>query len=128
MTFKRIKQSELPEYRKEQAAKQGNRCPITGWFLHTDAVADHCHKSGMHRSILPNHVNAMLGKVENAARRVQRDCNVPEFLRKCAEYIEYHERNPSFVYHHTFKTPEQKRERTNKLARARRAAKKANES
>jgi hypothetical protein len=89
-----------------------------------DIVADHCHKSGMMRATLPRWVNAVLGRVENWAGRVGGGTPAPLFLRKCADYIEYYELNPSFVFHPLHKTPEEKKEAAKKRAAVRRKAKK----
>lgn len=47
------------------------------------------------------------------------------FLRKCADYIEHYEIAPSFVFHPTHKTPEEKAVARKKKAALRRKAKKA---
>ncbi|CAB3798784.1 endonuclease domain-containing protein [Pararobbsia alpina] len=126
MPFQKLPKSELAEYRKQQIARQGGRCPISGWILTDDtAAADHCHKTGMHRGTLPGWINACLGRIENAARSVGRDNHIPTFLRKCADYIEWYELNPSFLFHHTYKTPEEKKEAAKKRAAKRRKEKKA---
>ena len=53
----------------------------------------------------------------------------PEVLRRCAAYIEHFAKNPTFILHHTFKTPEERKEaarvKRNAKARERRAAAKA---
>ncbi|MFL9902157.1 endonuclease domain-containing protein [Paraburkholderia fungorum] len=129
MSLVKIKQSELPELREIQAEQQGGKCPITGYFLGDDKVADHCHKTGMHRGTLPSWVNSRLGKIENAARAMGKHLSVPETLRRCATYVEQYEREPTYLIHHTHKTPDEKKEaarlKRNKAARAKRAATKA---
>jgi hypothetical protein len=124
MSFRKLKATELAAWRTEQKAQQGGKCPITGWYMSEDVVADHCHKSGMMRATLPRWVNAVLGRVENWAGRVGGGQNAPEFLRKCAAYIEHYELNPSFVFHPLHKTPEEKKEAAKKRAAVRRKAKK----
>ncbi|WP_175960159.1 endonuclease domain-containing protein [Burkholderia pyrrocinia] len=125
MTFKKLSKGDLADYREKLRKEQGNRCPITGWHLTDDIVADHCHKSGMMRAALPRWVNAVLGRVENWASRVGGGVPVPTFLRKCADYIEHYQLFPSFVFHPLHKTPEEKKEAAKKKAAKRRAAKKA---
>ena len=127
MTFKKLKAADLAEYREKQKATQGGKCPITGWYLTNDVVADHCHKTGMMRATLPRWVNAVLGRVENWAGRVGSGVSAPAFLRACADYIEHYELFPSFVFHPTHKTPEEKKAAAKKRAAARRKAKKAAE-
>lgn len=128
MSLVKIKQSELPELREIQSEQQGGKCPITGYNLGDDKVADHCHKTGMHRGTLPSWVNSRLGKIENAARAMGKHLSVPETLRRCADYIEKYERAPTYLIHHTYKTPEEKKEaarlKRNAAARAKRAANK----
>jgi hypothetical protein len=55
--------------------------------------------------------------------------SVPETLRACATYVEQYEREPTYLLHHTYKTPDEKKEaarlKRNKAARAKRAANKA---
>lgn len=129
MSLVKIKQSELPELREIQAEQQGGRCPITGYILGEDKVADHCHRTGMHRGTLPSWVNSRLGKIENAARAMEKHFSIPATLRACAAYIEKYERDPTYLLHHTYKTPDQKKEaarlKRNASARAKRAIKKA---
>lgn len=129
MSLVKIKQSELPELREIQAEQQGGKCPITGYLLGDDKVADHCHKTGMHRGTLPSWVNSRLGKIENAARAMGKHLSIPATLRACASYIEQYEREPTYLIHHTYKTPDEKKEaarlKRNKAARAKRAANKA---
>lgn len=128
MQYKRLPQSKLADFRAQQMEAQGRKCPISGWYLTADtAVADHCHRTGMHRGTLHSWINSCLGRIENAARSVGRDNNVPAFLRACAEYIEKYEQHPTFIFHHTHRTDEEKRLKRNKKSRARYAAKKAAE-
>lgn len=129
MGLVKIKQSELPELREIQAEQQGGKCPITGYYLGDDKVADHCHKTGMHRGTLPSWVNSRLGKIENAVRAMGKHLSIPTTLRACADYVEQYEREPTYLLHHTYKTPDEKKEaarlKRNKAARAKRAATKA---
>lgn len=120
--MRKLKQSELAAWRAQQITEQNGKCPISGWNLGEKSAADHCHITGNMRSTLPIWVNAQLGRIENAARRVGMGTNVPQFLRACAAYVEFHNENPSFVIHHTFKTPEEKKEATKARAAAKRKA------
>lgn len=126
MTLRKLKQSEIAAWRAQQRLDQNGICPISGWGLDaTGIAADHCHKTGMMRATLPTWVNAQLGRIENAANRVGGGTYAPDFLRKCADYIEYHSRHPSFVLHPTFKTPDEKKEAAKKRAAATRKKKAA---
>ncbi|MGH1510384.1 endonuclease domain-containing protein [Ralstonia solanacearum] len=127
MTLRKLKARELPEYRAAKLAEQGGRDPITGWFITADkAAADHCHVTGFHRAVLGSWTNSRLGKIENAARAMGTGLPIPEVLRRCAAYIEHFDQHPSFLIHHTHKTPEERKEATrlrrNAKARERRAA------
>ena len=128
--MQKLSASKLPEYRAEQLAKQHGKDPITGWNITADkAAADHCHTTGMHRAILGSWTNSRLGKIENAAKAMGTGLPIPEVLRRCAAYIEYFDKNPTGILHHTHKTPEEKKEaariKRNAAARARTAAKRA---
>jgi hypothetical protein len=130
MSLEKLPASKLPEYRERKLVEQGGRDPITGWNIPPDkAAADHCHVTGMHRAILGSWTNSRLGKIENAAKAMGTGLPIPEVLRRCAAYIEYFNSNPTFLLHHTHKTPEEKKEaariKRNASARAKRAAKKA---
>jgi hypothetical protein len=129
MSLQKLKASELPEYRARKLAEQGGRDPISGWTIPPDkAAADHCHITGFHRAILATWTNSRLGKIENAAKAMGTGLPIPEVLRRCAAYIEHFNNNPTFLLHHTHKTPEEKKEasriKRNAKARATRAAKK----
>lgn len=75
--------------------------------------------------MLHSWANSTLGRIENWARRIGGGLAPADFLRRCAAYIEWHERNPSFLLHHTYKTPEERKEATKLRAKKRAAAKKA---
>jgi hypothetical protein len=130
MSLRKLKASELPAYRAEALQKQHGKCALTGWTLRPeDAVADHCHKTGLHRAILAGWANSTLGRVENWAGRIGGNMKPSDFLRRCAAYIDYFEANPTEYLHHTHKTPDEKKEaarlKRNKAARAKTAAKRA---
>lgn len=128
--MQKLPASKLPEYRAAKLAEQDGIDPITGWRIDPEkAAADHCHTTGMHRAILGSWTNSRLGKIENAAKAMGTGLPIPEVLRRCAAYIEHFAKNPTFILHHTFKTPEERKEaarvKRNAKARERRAAAKA---
>lgn len=130
MSLEKLPASKLPEYRKQKLAEQNGRDPITGWRIDPEkAAADHCHMTGFHRAILGSWTNSRLGKIENAAKAMGTGLPIPEVLRRCAAYIEFFDKNPTYLLHHTYKTPDERKEATrvkrNAAARARRAEKKA---
>jgi hypothetical protein len=73
--------------------------------------------------VLHSWANSTLGRIENWARRIGGGIPPADFLRRCAAYIEWHERNPSFLLHHTHKSSEQKATARKKKAAATRKAK-----
>lgn len=126
--MRRLKQSEVAAWRARQTIEQNGLCAITGRPLDpSKSAADHDHANGMMRGTLGTWVNAQLGRIENAARRLGGvpPIGVPEFLRRCAEYLDFHAKNPSNVLHHTYKSPEEKAEARKKKAAATRKRKAA---
>ena len=107
---------EITTYRKQRTAIQKYRCPICKGALQTGVNAlDHSHKTGHCRSVLCRSCNVGEGKVlagmlfrtptTNLAYR-----DPVTWLRNLANYLEYHEKNPSGIIHPTFdlKTGKQK--------------------
>ncbi len=82
LTFTKIK-----EYREANAPE---RCPILGVPL-TDAVLDHCHKTGMVRGVLSREANSLVGKVENFFYRYCESKSLhskEQAIRNIAQYLE----------------------------------------
>lgn len=125
MNLQKLKASEIAAWREKQKAEQGGKCALTGWYLGEKSAADHCHKTGMMRSTLSGWANSTLGRVENWANRIGGGIAPAAFLRACADYIEYHEKNPSFVFHPLHKTPEEKKAAAKAKAATARKLKKA---
>lgn len=106
-------------------AEQAGHCKLCGERIEgsEQPVLDHDHKAGHVRGVLHRGCNAMLGHIENNRPRHQlTGGRLRRFLLAVFEYI--HADHTDKPLHPTHKTAEQKRERTNKLARQRRAAKK----
>lgn len=116
----RLTKAALGPKTKQMLAEQRGLSPITGRPI-TDAVMDHCHKTGHCRGVLQRWENAVLGRLENWAGRLGGDPPVSdvEFLRGVADYLERTRANPSGVLYPTFKTPAEKKAAT--LERARKA-------
>jgi hypothetical protein len=104
-------------YRKSKSALQKFKCPICQGPLQLGIASalDHSHKNGNCRSVLCRSCNVGEGKVlagmlfrTTKANLAYRD--PVKWLRNLANYIEYHELNPSGVIHPTFdiKTGKQK--------------------
>ncbi len=111
-----LRDNQVDALRKQKCAKQKYRCPIcSGSLAHGVNALDHCHKNGQVRSVLCMSCNVGEGKVKagmnfrtplgNLARK-----DPVKWLRRLADYLEYHEANPSGVFHPTFdmKTGKQK--------------------
>lgn len=102
--------------RKKLAAKQGYKCPICGSSLMVGKPAlDHCHKTGHVRATLCQSCNVSEGKVKAGVLFRTPKANLAYknqilWLRNLADYLEYHENNPSGLIHPTFdvKTGKQK--------------------
>jgi hypothetical protein len=88
------------------------------------AVLDHDHKSGFLRAVLCRNCNGIEGKIKSLAARGKRQYDEPWFLTRLLAYWEQHnDATPDHgLLHPTHKTADEQRERTNKLARLRRAA------
>lgn len=120
----RLTASKLGAFREELLAKQGNVCALCGDAFTTKnpPVLDHDHTTGLCRAVLHRGCNAALGHVENnRARYFMTDpVRLARWARGLATYLS--RSYEGMPYHPTFKTEDEKRERRNKLARARRAA------
>lgn len=105
--------------------EQGGRCALCRLPCSEEqAVLDHDHATGAVRGVLHRGCNSLLGKIENNHKRYGVP-NLSAWLSGVRQYIEKHVTNVTGLFHPTFKTPEEKRERRNKAARERRAAARA---
>ena len=109
--------ADVSAYRKVKSVMQSFKCPICHGPLQLGIASalDHSHKNGNCRSVLCRSCNVGEGKVlagmlfrTTKANLAYRD--PVKWLRNLANYIEYHESNPSGVIHPTFdiKTGKQK--------------------
>jgi hypothetical protein len=72
----KLKHSEIKPFRQQQLIKQGNCCALCGEIVSdTEAVLDHCHKTGVLRGVLHRGCNSLLGKIENTMPRSLVDIN-----------------------------------------------------
>lgn len=123
--MQRLTAAQIKPLREQMLAKQGGVCAITRYPLTKDkAVLDHCHKTGHVRGVLQRGVNALLGKLENNHERF--GCSHAQMLLMLSpagqEYLKAdYSRMP---IHHTFRTEDEKRLRSNARARKAYAAKK----
>jgi len=106
--LRHITTTAIPAIRKQIAAAQKYRCPICKGPLSTGAIAlDHCHKTGMCRGTLCQSCNVGEGKVKAGMLFRTPTTNLAyrdpiEWLRNLADYLEFHEKNPSGLIHPTF--------------------------
>lgn len=92
MTKHLITTKDVAEVRKKLYDEQFGVDKLTGLPLQSkDAVCDHNHSTMYVRGVLHRQSNAVLGKIENMYKRYLAwwySGTLPEFLRKCADYIE----------------------------------------
>ena len=82
-----LPQSELAEWRKKNAPK---KCPLVEYKT-SNWVVDHDHTSGLVRGVVSSEGNALLGRIENAFKRLSRGAkkaSLPTILRNMASYLE----------------------------------------
>ena len=119
----RLKTTELKEAKKVLLESQDYICPICGGDLsETESKyihVDHSHINGQIRAALCSTCNQIEGQVWNRANRAKRNLTIKEWLDSMIAYIEYHENNPSGIYHPKYRTKTEKRELRNKKARKR---------
>lgn len=120
----RLTAAAVKAYREAKLKEQGGRCALTGYTITpSQAVLDHCHTTGHVRGVLHRGVNSLLGKLENNHKRY--GVSLPQMVAMGKGLEAYLQQdNTTKPYYPTFRTEDEKRERANKLARARRAAKK----
>ena len=106
-----LKSSDLANVRKQYTAKQKYLCALCDATLAGGVpMLDHCHKTGHVRSTLCRSCNEGEGMlirtpITNLAKK-----DPAKWLRRLADYWEYHAENPSGLIHPTFdvKTGKQK--------------------
>jgi hypothetical protein len=86
----------------------------------TEAVLDHCHRTGHIRSVLHRGCNAYIGSMENG---LARNRITPNRLTKILANFESYRLTLKPILHPTHKTPEEKQARAKKQARARQTKK-----
>lgn len=125
MTAVRIKTTEIAATREAMLSKQGFKCALCSWHVTQEqAVLDHCHDTGAIRAVLHRSCNALLGKVENNAKRYGVK-DLAAWAHGVPKYLQHHYVNRTGLLHPTYKTEDEKRLRRNLLARKKRATRKA---
>ena len=82
-----------------------------------DAVLDHCHKTGLLRSVLHRGCNCYIGSMEN---NLARNKITPERLTMILANFQTYKHQTKPILHPTHRTPEERIERAKKRAKARR--------
>ena len=94
--------------RKQLAAKQKYKCPIcSGTLMVGKPALDHNHTNGHVRATLCQSCNVGEGKVKAAMLFRTPKNNLAytdqvKWLRRLADYLDYHNKNPSGLIHPTF--------------------------
>jgi len=105
--MKRLKSTEVKEYREQQWKIQNGICPLCMQYMEPDkTVLDHCHKTSLVRKAIHGTCNLLLGKWENALKRY----GIDEIrANNIAMNIIKYSTDVSDILHSTFKTPEEKK-------------------
>ena len=85
--MKYLPQSKLAEWCKKNAS---TKCPLVEYKT-SNWVVDHDHTSGFVRGVVSSEGNALLGRIENAFKRLSRGAKkatLPTILRNMASYLE----------------------------------------
>jgi hypothetical protein len=118
--LKRLKSSEIKEFKLELLEKQGNVDAITHKPLRPEnSVLDHQHRlnkqqplgedgAGCIRGVLDNNVNMCEGKIFNAMRRYCGIKTTAERIEFLQQLIEYYKSGTLDVVHPSEKIPEKK--------------------
>jgi Recombination endonuclease VII len=124
MSAVRIKLSEIAETRERLHLTQVGRCSLcSSHMLATETVLDHCHTTGAIRAALHRSCNALLGKVENNAKRYGVK-NLAAWAHGVPAYLQHHQVNRTGLLHPSHKTDEEKRLARNTKARKARVTRK----
>jgi len=116
MIKKQLKVSDIAPLSRSYAAAQKYRCPVcTGPLASGQTALDHSHTNGHIRGLLCRSCNVGEGKVKAGAHYMTHSSNLAktdyiQWLRNLANYLEWHEKNPTGLIHPTFdlKTGKQK--------------------
>jgi len=82
-----LTQNKVKDYRNEH---RPDYCPISGVTM-TNPALDHSHETGMVRGVIDGEINAFVGRIENAFKRLSlevRQKPLPEMLRAVASFLE----------------------------------------
>jgi hypothetical protein len=117
----KAKPKDIKPLREQYLLEQGGLCALCCEPVDpADAVLDHCHKTGYLRSVLHRGCNCYIGSMENNLARNQ---ITPARLANILANFEHYKHTVKPILHPTHRTPEERKERAKKRARARRTKK-----
>tara|TARA_R100000388_G_scaffold58831_1_gene43280 strand:+ start:132 stop:578 length:447 start_codon:yes stop_codon:yes gene_type:complete len=90
--MKYLPQNKLGEWREKNKPK---KCPLIEYKT-SNWVVDHNHTSGFVRGVVSSEGNVLLGRIENAFKRLSRSAkraSLPTILRNMATYLEKKDTN-----------------------------------
>ena len=125
-TMIRLKRTHVNGHKLKILQEQNWECAICGLNMSMDtsnACLDHDHTTGGTRGVLCRNCNRGEGKVRTVSTMCKRGGSRLDWLLSLVQYLMLHKAKESEFLHPTHKTVEDKRVRTNKLARQRRAKK-----
>lgn len=116
--MQRARVKDIKILREQYLSEQLGYCAICAEPIEpTEAVLDHCHKTGQLRAVLHRGCNAYIGHLEN---NMARNRISPERLASIlANFIRYVTAQKP-ILHPTFRTPEERAERAKLRAKKRR--------
>lgn len=122
MACKRLTRVEQNQWRELRKRKQP-KCPLcqNKFTKARDPVVDHCHDTGLIRSLLCRNCNGREGEIKNRAIRCSSKAEYVRWLSNLVAYLQYHEANPGKLIYPSHKTEDEKRIARNKKARDKRA-------
>ena len=119
--LKRLSIKEQTQLREELLKQQGGICALCLEPIESGkAVLDHCHSSGQIRAVLHRGCNSLEGIIQN---NLARNLITQSRLRNILNNLISYQKQLKPILHNTHRTPEEKKERIRKRARARRTKK-----
>ena len=113
----KIKHTQIKEVRDYLAQEQNGCCAICrlplGKIAPFDPVLDHCHLTGAVRGVLHRCCNAVLGKIENGAKRYGLR-RLLDFARGLEHYLQHHTVNQTGLIHPTHQAVKRPKKRIKK--------------
>jgi len=116
----RLRPKDIKSFRETLLKEQMGLCALCREPIEdNDGVLDHCHRTGLIRSVLHRGCNCYIGSMEN---NLARNRITPSRLANILANFERYRLVTHPVHHPSYRTPEERRERAKKRARIRRKA------